>query len=268
MPFASIDGRNFHYLDQGSGFPLLLGHSYLFDHSMWQAQVAALASHYRVIVPDLWGHGASAELPVGRTSLVDLAADHLQLMTHLGIDRFAIVGLSVGGMWGAELAALAAERVKALVLLDTYLGAESAQARAQYFAMLDAVEAAGTIRSPILEYICAQFHAQHVPAALQEVLRERLQNLSAENLRESIVPLGRIIFGREDRLSVLQRIAAPALVLTGELDRPRPPAEGQEMAELLGARHEIIANAGHISAMDQAERVTELLLAFLARQLG
>ena len=103
-------GKSLHYLDVGSGFPLLLGHSYLFDLNMWAPQFEALAKRYRLIVPDLWGHGDSPALPPGRNSLSDIAADHLALMDRLDIEEFGIVGLSVGGMWGAELAALAPER--------------------------------------------------------------------------------------------------------------------------------------------------------------
>lgn len=113
-------GKSLHYLDVGSGFPLLLGHSYLFDLNMWAPQFEALAKRYRLIVPDLWGHGDSPALPAGRNSLSDIAADHLALMDHLDIEEFGIVGLSVGGMWGAELAALAPERVKVLALMDSY----------------------------------------------------------------------------------------------------------------------------------------------------
>ncbi|HBL7235467.1 TPA: alpha/beta hydrolase, partial [Serratia marcescens] len=72
-------GNSLHYLDVGSGFPLLLGHSYLFDLNMWAPQFEALAKRYRLIVPDLWGHGDSPALPTGRNSLSDIAADHLAL---------------------------------------------------------------------------------------------------------------------------------------------------------------------------------------------
>ncbi|WP_225975727.1 alpha/beta fold hydrolase [Kosakonia cowanii] len=133
------------YIDSGSGLPLLLGHSYLFDKTMWSPQMTALAKQFRVIVPDLWGHGESPALPAGKSSMADLAADHLQIMDALGIEEFAIVGLSVGGMWGAELAAMAPERVKALMLIDTFIGSETDEAREKYFAMLNAIDAAGTL---------------------------------------------------------------------------------------------------------------------------
>lgn len=256
--------KQFNYLDIGSGFPLLLGHSYLFDRHMWEPQLDALAEHYRVIVPDLWGHGESPQLPASHTSLSDIAADHLALMDQLGIQEFGIVGLSVGGMWGAELAAVAPERVKVLVLLDSYMGDETPEERQRYFAMLDAVYQAGAITSPLLEYIAGQFYSDNVPDSLLQPLIEHLQSLPADLLRNSIVPLGKMIFGRPDKLALLEKITATTLVITGELDKPRPPAEGQRMADILGCEHVLIPGAGHISNKENPEAVTKALLAFLA----
>lgn len=78
--YKMIQKNKLFYIDKGAGFPLLLGHSYLFDHRMWQPQLDSLAQHYRVIVPDLWGHGQSDELPETCHSLEDLTHDHLTLM--------------------------------------------------------------------------------------------------------------------------------------------------------------------------------------------
>ncbi|NVL32363.1 alpha/beta hydrolase, partial [Pseudomonas syringae pv. actinidiae] len=63
MPDLLIDGKTLHYADQGTGPVVLLGHSYLWDKAMWSAQIDTLASRYRVIVPDLWGHGDSSGFP-------------------------------------------------------------------------------------------------------------------------------------------------------------------------------------------------------------
>ena len=59
MPVAVIDGQPLHYVDQGSGPVVLLGSSYLWDRDMWAPQIEALTQQYRVIVPELWGHGES-----------------------------------------------------------------------------------------------------------------------------------------------------------------------------------------------------------------
>lgn len=256
------------YLDVGSGFPLLLGHSYLFDSSMWSPQLSALAKRYRVIVPDLWGHGASPELTGTYSSLSEIAHDHLNFMDSLGIKEFGILGLSVGGMWGAELAALHPERVKLLALIDTFLGKETEEDKQRYFTLLDEIEKIGAISSPVLEYAAKQFYSDTVTETLLSPLLTHLAHIPTERLRQSVVPLGKLIFGRPDKLSLLERINAPAIVITGEYDKPRPPSEGELMSTLLRCEHIIIPDAGHISNKEQPEKVTEVLLQFLANALN
>ena len=106
--------------DVGSGDAVLLGNSFLWDAQMWRPQIDALATHYRVIAPDLWGHGGSGPLPPG-TTMRGLAEHHLALMDHLEIGRFAVVGLSVGAMWAAELALMAPDRVAGVALVNSAL---------------------------------------------------------------------------------------------------------------------------------------------------
>lgn len=255
------------YSDIGSGFPILLGHSYLFDKNMWSPQLDTLSSSYRIIIPDLWGHGESTELPAVTQSIRDIAVDHLALMDELKITEFAVVGLSVGGMWGAELAALEPGRVKALMLFDTYLGSETDDARVKYMAMLNAVDVAGVIESPILEHIITQFYSENASADDVAALKNKLISLSAETLRTSIVPLGKMIFPRSDLMSVLSDITCPAHVATGALDLPRPPEEGRLMADKLGCDFTLIPKAGHISNRENPEFVTTLIRDFLKSSL-
>jgi pimeloyl-ACP methyl ester carboxylesterase len=268
MIYKNIQRSKLFYLDQGKGFPLLLGHSYLFDHTMWQPQMAKLTQHYRVIATDLWGHGQSDELPKNCMSLQDLAQDHLALMQQLDIKEFAIIGLSVGGMWAAEMAIAAPTKVKALVMMDSFMGAEKQPAHDEYFNVLNSIEQNGTIVPKLLDYIVEQFYTQASSSPRIKKLRNYLSNLSTERILRSIVPLGRIIFGRTDRLAFLEKINAPSLIITGEQDKPRPPQEGEQMAKILGCKHKIIKNAGHISNQEQPETVTNILLDFLNQHLN
>lgn len=247
------------YLDTGQGFPVLLGHSYLFDKSMWAPQTDFLSARYRLVVPDLWGHGESPALPPDEHNLTDLARDYLRLMDQLGIGEFAVAGLSVGGMWAAELAALAPDRVRALILMDSYMGSETPEEQQKYAGMLDAVEKAGAITSPLLEFIVAQFYSANAAAEDTETLTRHLSGLPASVLRESIVPAGRMIFDRPDRQDALDRIRCPVLVAHGALDLPRPPEEGQKMAERLGCNFRLIPDAGHISNRENPAFVNALM---------
>ncbi|WP_434610463.1 alpha/beta fold hydrolase [Pseudomonas sp. D2-30] len=268
MPFATIDGQPLHYLDQGQGPVVVLGSSYLWDQSMWAPQVDALSKHYRVIVPELWGHGQSGRLPEGMTSLDDLSRQTLALMDHLDIDCFNLVGLSVGGMWGARLALAAPKRVSSLVLMDTYVGVEPEPTRQYYFSLFDKIEASGSVPEPLLDIIVPIFFRPGIDprSALYQQFRATLAALPTDRLRDSIVPLGRIIFGRDDILSRLPELdARRTLVMCGDQDKPRPPSEAREMAELIGCEHMLIAQAGHISNLENPECVTEALLGFLKR---
>ncbi|MFD0709555.1 alpha/beta fold hydrolase [Photorhabdus akhurstii] len=268
MKTFQIHNKTMVYRDEGEGFPLLLGHSYLFDSTMWAPQIEALSKKYRVIAPDLWGHGNSGELPEQHRTLADLARDYLALMDQLGIKEFAIIGLSAGGMWGIELVEMAPDRVKALVLMDTFVGLEPEVTYTKYFAMLDAIEQAGAIPQSILQQqIAPAFFSQQPAQHLVDELTQRLVAIPAETLRNSVVPLGRIIFGREDRTHLLEKLDIPSLVITGEQDTPRPPLEGYLMAEILQCDHIIIQDAGHISTLEQPHKVNQELIAFLQQAL-
>ena len=78
---------------------MVFSHSLAADHSMWWPQVDVFAASYNVLCYDTRGHGAS-DAPAGPYSLELLAADLLQLLRALGIERCHYVGLSMGGMIG------------------------------------------------------------------------------------------------------------------------------------------------------------------------
>ncbi|WP_053162172.1 alpha/beta fold hydrolase [Pseudomonas brassicacearum] len=266
MPFSIIDGQPLHYLDQGQGPVVLLGSSYLWDHTMWAPQIEVLSQHYRVIALDLWGHGQSGRLPEGMTSLDDLARQALALMDHLGIDCFNLLGLSVGGMWGARLALAAPERVLSLVLMDTYVGVEPEPTRQYYFSLFDKIEASGSVPEPLLDIIVPIFFRPGIDpqSALYQQFRAALAALPTDRLRDSIVPLGRIIFGWDDILPRLHELDAKrTVVMCGDQDKPRPPSESMEMAELIGCPHILIPEAGHISNLENPEFVNRTLLGLL-----
>jgi pimeloyl-ACP methyl ester carboxylesterase len=267
MPFVIIDGQPLHYIDQGTGPAVLLAGSYLWDQNMWAPQIAALSQQYRVIALDLWGHGESGRLPAGTASLDDVARQALALLDHLDIARVTLIGLSVGGMWGVRLALSAPQRLNGLVLMDTYVGVEPEPTRQYYFSLLKQIEEAGVIAPALLEIVVPIFFRPGIDpqSALYRDFRASLAALPADRLRESIVPMGRITFGRDDRLSRLCELdAANTLVMCGDQDTPRPPSEAREMAELIGCPYVLVPEAGHISNLENPQFVTETLLGFLA----
>lgn len=269
MPVAVIDGQPLHYLDLGNGPAVLLGSSYLWDRDMWAPQIEALSQQYRVLVPELWGHGESGPLPASTRSLDDLARQALALLDQLEIAQVNLVGLSVGGMWGARLALQAPGRVNSLVLMDTYLGAEPEATRLKYFGLLDAASAAGLFPEPLLDIVVPIFfHAggQTVPE-VRDGFRSALKASSAEVIRNSLDPMGRVIFGRPDLLGRLGELKGDrTIVICGDQDIPRPPEESNEMARIIGCLAAQIPFAGHISSLENPQVVNAFLLNWLPRK--
>ncbi|MCO7513140.1 alpha/beta fold hydrolase [Pseudomonas guariconensis] len=266
--FVEIDGARMSYVDQGQGFPVVLGHSYLWSAAMWAPQIEQLSKHFRVLVPELWGHGDSEAPPATTTDMSALTRQHVAFLDALDIQRCHLVGLSVGGMWGAPLAIEHAERIDRLVLMDTYLGAEPEETRQKYFALLDMASAAGEFTDQLLDIIVPIFfHAggQTVPH-IRERFRAELKASSAEAIRNSLDPLGRVIFGRPDLLSRLGELAAErTIVLCGDQDIPRPAHESNEMARLIDCLAAQIPCAGHISCLENPQVVSDFLLNWLPR---
>jgi len=265
MPNIIINNQKLHYLDQGNGPVLLFGHSYLWSSSMWQQQIAELSKEYRCIVPDLWGHGRSAPLNEP-PSIQSLADDYWALLQALNIERCSVIGLSVGGMWGTQLALDHPNEIEKLVIMDSFVGVEPPETQQRYFQMLDIVEQAGAIPQPLIEQLMPIFLSgitlENQPA-ISEAFSKSLAALPAENIA-TIVAIGRCIFKRKDRMPLLSQLKMPVLVLVGEFDQPRPPHESKQMAQLIEhAECKIIAEAGHISALEQAKEVNKLLRAFL-----
>jgi pimeloyl-ACP methyl ester carboxylesterase len=263
---VDVDGSSIRVLDVGDGPAVVLAHSYLWDAEMWRPQIDCLSRSYRVIVPELWGHGGSGRMPAETTSLATVAKQHLAVLDRLGVERFALVGLSVGGMWGAELAIFAPERLVALVLMDTYLGPEPTARRDRYLTLLAAVAASGAVPEALLSELIPLYLSSNAATAIPDIVgtfRSRLQTWDKSRLVDTIVPLGRLIFNRRDALGDLSRLTIPALVMTGTEDLPRPIKEGQVMARLLGCRFVAIPDAGHISNLEAPAVVNRQLVSFL-----
>jgi pimeloyl-ACP methyl ester carboxylesterase len=237
---------------------------------MWKPQVEAISASYRCIVPDLWGHGRSESPPAIPYSVEELAEDMWTFTEALGLEQFAVVGLSVGGMWGAQLTLNHPEAVSALVLMDTYLGPEPAETYARYFGMLDIVERTGAIPAPMQDAIAPLFFSPVTFGRTPDMVTQFKADLSALDPTRipGIVGIGRGIFSRTSQLGRLPEIAAPTMIIVGADDHSRPPHEARQMAEgIPGAKLEVIADAGHISNLEQPGQVTELLQRFLRKAL-
>src|SRR5690349_16872523 len=113
MPFAALNGANLYYQDVGTGMPIIFVHAGIADSRMWDTQVAAFKSQYRVIRLDLRGFGQSAPTD----GLYSHREDVLALMDTLEIEQTVLVGCSMSGKMAIDLTLEHPKRVAALVIV-------------------------------------------------------------------------------------------------------------------------------------------------------
>ncbi|MBU8934705.1 MAG: alpha/beta fold hydrolase [candidate division Zixibacteria bacterium] len=125
MPYARISNRHRLYYDEvlpglktGSPEPVIFLHGFTLDRRMWQSQATFFGQRYRVLVPDARGHGLS-DAPETGYSRVDRVEDLSQFVDRLGIDRFHLVGLSMGGSTALAYARNHQTRLASLTLVST-----------------------------------------------------------------------------------------------------------------------------------------------------
>jgi pimeloyl-ACP methyl ester carboxylesterase len=268
MPFMTINGRNLHYTDQGEGFPILFGHSFLWDERMWAPQLKVLSQQYRCLVVDLWDHGQSDHLHADQYTMKQLADDYWQFTQSLGLEKFAVVGLSVGGMWGVQLTLDHPEAVSALAILDTYVGAEPEVTQKKYLAMMADMVAKKGVSEELANIIAPIFFSPKTGAnnpQMVRALKAHLMALPAENI-PGIVTLGKMIFTRDCLLERLPEIKQPTLVIVGADDIPRTLSEAKYMADRLdNGTLAVINDAGHIANLEQPDEVTNWLSSFIEK---
>jgi pimeloyl-ACP methyl ester carboxylesterase len=118
--YAEVNGINLYYETRGTGRPLILLHGGLGSGEMFGPVLSTLAERHQVIVPDLQGHGRTAD--VDRPIDVRLMADDIAaLIDHLGLDRPDIVGYSLGGGVALFTAAKYPSKVGKLVVASAYI---------------------------------------------------------------------------------------------------------------------------------------------------
>lgn len=260
MPFVQNQGLEIFFEDSGAGPPVILGHSFLCSGKMWREQVPALAGKFRVINPDLRGHGRSGE--VDRPySLYDAVSDMLAVLDRLGIERAMWCGLSIGGMVALRAALSCPERVSGLILLDADAGAETTLRRLKYLAMGAGARAVGIrpFLSSIARLMFGATTRRHNPTLVNEWRGEfaRVRVPSALRCLEALMR-------RDSLLARLGQIRVPTLVLVGAEDQSLPPPLSRRIHDRLGdSTFSVIPAAGHLSALEQPTRVTDAILRFL-----
>jgi len=213
--FVDIDGVRVHYMDQGEGPAVLLLHASFMNLRTFDSLAAALGDRYRVIRPDLLISGLTGPDPRGDYSVARNMALAEGLLDALGVDRFAIVATSSGGVVGFRLAAARPDRVTRLVLMNSAGMPRTAATdpnRPRGTAIGRWIEAGFPTREGVRATLARNFVPPHAPP---DWLVDMNHDLWRREGRAAESALQLAAFQTGDPEAVLGRITAPTLVLWG-----------------------------------------------------
>jgi esterase len=116
----TVNDLALHYLEWGEADapPVVCVHGYTGSADAFNALARHLEDRYRILAPDVRGHGESAWSPTGAYSYADQAGDLAEFATRLGLEKFVLVGTSMGGVIAMAYAADHADRLRGLVIND------------------------------------------------------------------------------------------------------------------------------------------------------
>ena len=223
---------------------VVLSNSMGADLRMWDALVAPLAEHFRVVRYDTRGHGQSP-VPGGPYSMDDLADDVVALLDRLGVDKAHVVGLSLGGMTGIRLAARHPQRVDKMVLLCTgaflEVGAAYTERAAQVRAHGTAVVAEGVVS----RWFTPGFLEAN--PAVRKASEQMVADTPAEGYASSCESIAAM-----DLRPDIACVAAPTLAIAGADDPATPPPYLEEIANgVQDGRLLVVPEAAHLAVAQQ-----------------
>jgi pimeloyl-ACP methyl ester carboxylesterase len=250
------------YDDHGPGPVVVLLHGFPLDRTMWEYQRETLGSLYRVIAPDLRGHGRTAA-PEGIYPVEDMADDVVELLDALKIAEPVVVGgMSMGGYVAMAMAAKHPKRLRALMLINTRAGADTPETARIREELARQVEATGSVE-PVVATMIGKLFSPATPRRRPELIERARQQMAATSPR-AVAGTLRGLATRPDRTADLARISVPTLVLVGADDQTIPPAESEKIAAALpNATLVTIPDAGHMAPLENPAAVNETILRFL-----
>ncbi|MBW2315880.1 MAG: alpha/beta fold hydrolase [Deltaproteobacteria bacterium] len=269
MPeIEGANGTRIYVEAHGDGAPIVLSCAFCTTHENFRPQVSALVEHgARVILWDYRGHGKSEAPPDDASYAPELVVEDLhRVLEWAAPDEQCVVGgLSLGGMISLHYYFAHADRVRALVLVDSGPGFKNPDAQAKWAAQVDRtaffLESRG-LKAFVDGKAGATTIGRHpeLPAA---------QAARAAIIAQDPLALGR--FGKNVSavargvIDDLDRVGVPTLIVVGEEDDPYMRAAEVMTGKIPGACRVDIEGAGHICNIEKADEFNRVLTQFLSQ---
>jgi pimeloyl-ACP methyl ester carboxylesterase len=261
-PRIKSDDAEIVYWSLGEGPPVVLLHPFPVNHEFWLPVAETLATRYRVVLPDLRGHGDSG-VGEGPATMEKHAADIANVMDDAQVGRASLVGVSIGGYALFEFWRKHRGRVAALGLCNTKAPADDAEARAGRLQAANDVLDRGT--EPFFESMIQRVLAKNTREMRPDLVDGALRMMRKMS-PEGVAQVQRGMATRPDSVETLKTINVPTLLVTGDEDAMTGVNEAELMRRhISGSQMRVIPKAAHYSPWEQPEEASKLLRQFLEK---
>jgi 3-oxoadipate enol-lactonase len=248
------------YAVLGDGPPVVLLHPFPAHHELWLPAAQALATRYRLILPDLRGHGES-EAGEGPATMEKHATDVVRVLDDVDVGRAVFCGVSIGGYILFEFWRRHRGRVAGLALCCTRPQADTPEARAARLKTADDVLERGA--EPFIDNMIPRLLGR-TTLAMRPDLVEQARRMMLKMSPADIAQVQRGMAERPDSIPTLKTINIPTLLVMGDEDTLATPADGELMRQHIpGSQLNVIPKAGHYAPWEQPEAAGKLLRQFV-----
>ena len=256
--FIEYQGGKIHFIDQGNGPVLFLLHGFLEQKSMWKKFIEALSKRYRVIAPDLPGHGQSS-LMSGDISM-DAMADHVEaLRSFLDIPQMVIIGHSMGGYVAQNYAQRYAQHIAGYGYFHSHASADSPEAKINRGRAMQVVKE--NHASFISHFIPELFTPENQICYKQEI--EVMKNQAAQMTKEAIIHALTAMRERKDGYGLLKKCNKPIMFIIGKQDSRAPMEDLKEQIFSAKKSHVLILeNCAHMGFLEDFESCLHFVSGF------
>ena len=252
------------YIDQGAGpTTLLLIHGFGEDNQVWFNQVKFLSKYYRIIAPNLPGvHCKPLPLHPSEIPTINNYVQVLHnLMHHLNIEQYYIMGHSMGGYIGLAFADYYKNHVKGLGLIHSTTYADSDAKKASRLKVAEFLKEFGTskyLETATQNLFGPAFKSAH-PAQIQDII-DSASDISSEAMIQFVLAMQ----NRQVFTHLLTQNQMPIWMIIGDADRAIPIEDSLAPAELVPPNNVIVLNGiGHMGMLEAVEQVNQGIQRFM-----
>lgn len=258
MDKANINGCTIAYEDRGTGEVLVLLHGFCGSSAYWDRILPLLSSSYRLIIPDLRGHGASSS-PNGAYTIEQMADDVVGLMEYLNVPQYTLLGHSMGGYIALSIAQRYSSRLKGYGLVHSTAYPDSEEAKEKRLKAVSTIQSSG-ITDFIDGLIPGLFAPNHVES-MKEAVTAAMQ-IGYRTPPQGACGAALAMRERVDRRDVMTALPIPVLLVAGEHDQV-VPLERTFTADGPHVFKSVIKGAGHMSMYEAPEQLASVIIDFL-----